>query len=294
MAATSKKTIYEKKGPIAYLTINNPTKANVMDDQVIEELGEAYQDYWADTEMRCLILTAVGDRHFSGGHSIQPPPPGETFEDERARRLNGFVWPRAGTIGGRRIAVFNGGVDFPQIWKPVIAAINGWAAGAGLYSLLTTTDIRIACAEHARFYYALLSNRGGIGSGPLATRLIRQVPYVHAMRMLLSDQPIDAAEAARISLVNEAVPHDQLMPHCEEIANRIAEMPPVAVRFLKEFLTKSRDMTEDQAWHLQLLYNGITWQITEDAADASAAFLEKRPRNVTGQLRTGPSQAPEG
>ena len=105
--------------------------------------------------------------------------------------------------------------------------------------------------------------------------------------MLLSDQPIDAAEAARISLVNEAVPHDQLMPHCEEIANRIAEMPPVAVRFLKEFLTKSRDMTEDQAWHLQLLYNGITWQITEDAADASAAFLEKRPRKVTGQLRTG-------
>ena len=87
MAATSKKTIYEKKGPIAYLTINNPTKANVMDDQVIDELGEAYQDYWADTEMRCLILTAVGDRHFSGGHSIQPPPPGETFEDERARRL---------------------------------------------------------------------------------------------------------------------------------------------------------------------------------------------------------------
>ena len=167
--------------------------------------------------------------------------------------MNSFVWPRAGTIGGRRIAVFNGGVDFPQIWKPVIAAINGWAAGAGLYSLLTTTDIRIACAEHAKFYYALLSNRGGIGSGPIATRLIRQVPYLHAMKMLLSDQPRDAAEAERISLVNKAVPHDELMSHCEEIANRIAEMPPVAVRFLKEFLTKSRDMTEDQAWHLQLL-----------------------------------------
>ncbi len=285
MTTVEKKTIYEKKDHIAYLTINNPTKANVMDNQVIDELGEGYKDFWADKDMRCMILTSVGDRHFSGGHNISPEQ-GENFEDERLQRLNSFVWPTAGTVGGRRMSVFNGGVDFPQIWKPVIAAVNGWAAGAGLYSLLTTADIRIACAEHARFYFALLSNRGGIGSGPTATRMIRQVPYVDAMKMLLSDTPIDAAEAARIHLVNEAVPHDKLMSSCEEIAHRICEMAPIAVRFLKEFLVRGRDMTEDQAWHLQLLYNNITWQISEDAADASAAFLEKRPRKVTGEFHT--------
>ena len=65
-----KKTIYEKKGPIAYLTINNPTKANVMDSQVVEEMGESYRDYWEDEDLRCLIVTAVGDRHFSAGHGI--------------------------------------------------------------------------------------------------------------------------------------------------------------------------------------------------------------------------------
>ena len=184
MTTVEKKTIYEKKDHIAYLTINNPTKANVMDNQVIEELGEGYKDFWADKDMRCMILTAVGDRHFSGGHLISPEQGDkENFEDERAQRLNSFVWPSAGTVGGRKMSVFNGGVDFPQIWKTVIAAVNGWAAGAGLYSLLTTADIRIACAEHAKFYFALLSNRGGIGSGPTATRMIRQVPYVDAMKM---------------------------------------------------------------------------------------------------------------
>ncbi len=286
MAVAAKKTTYEKKNGIAYLTINNPEKANVMDDQVIEEMGEEYKDFWDDRDMRCMIITGIGDRHFSAGHHIQPPPPGMTYEDVRQDRIDQFIWPPAMSVNGRRPSVDpRSGHDFPQIWKPVIAAVNGWAAGAGLYTLLTTTDIRIGCAEHARFYFALLSNRGGIGSGPTATRLIRQIPYVHAMKMLLSDEPLNADEAARISLINEAVPHDQLMSRCEEIADRICQMPPVAVRFMKEFLVRGQDMNVEQAWHMQWVFNHLVGQHSTDSDDATPAFLEKRERKVSGAVR---------
>jgi enoyl-CoA hydratase/carnithine racemase len=281
-----KKTIYEKKESIAYLTVNNPEKANVMDSQVMEEMGEAYKDFWQDKEMRVMILTGIGDRHFSAGHYIQPPPPGMSYDDVRHQQADNFFWPRPGTVNGRDIVVFGGGVDFPRVWKPVIAAVNGWAAGAGLYMLLNTVDIRIACEEHARFYFALLSNRGGIGSGPSATHLIRQLNYAHAMKMLLTDEPIDAKEAERIGLIYETAPHDQLMARCEELARRICEMPPVAVRMLKEFAVKSRDLPEQAAWDMQYTLNFMVGQLSRDSDDATPAFLEKRQRRVTGETRS--------
>ncbi len=283
---SARKTIYEKKGHIAYLTINYPEKANIMSNQVIQEMGDAYRDFWMDREMRVMILTAVGERHFSGGHHIQPPPPGMTVEDVRHERGDQVVWPAPGSVNGRKPSVDpHSGHDFPQIFKPVIAAVNGIAAGAGLYTLLTTADIRIACAEHGRFYYALLSNRGGIGSGPAPTRILKQINYVNAMKFLLMDEPIDAQEAVRIGLINEAVPHDQLMTRAEEIAQRIASLPPISVRFLKEFLIRAQDMTTDQAWHLQFMFHHLASIHSADSEDSTTAFLEKRGREITGGLR---------
>lgn len=284
MTMQRQKTIYEKKGHIAYLTINNPEKANVLDQVVIEEMGVSWKDYWEDREMRCLILTSVGDRHFSAGHNIQPPPPGTTEEQRHLQMIERFVYPPAGTVNGARVNVVNGGYEFPQIYKPVVAAINGWAAGAGLYTTLTTADIRIGCREHARFFYAFTSNLGGIGSGPAATRVMKQLNYAHAMKFLLMDEPVDAEEAVRIGLINEAVPHDQLMARAEQIAQKIASQPPIAVRFLKELLIRGQDLNQDQAWHLQWLYNHLASIHSEDAYDAAAAFREKRPRRITGKV----------
>ena len=99
------------------------------------------------------------------------------------------------------------GDHYPQIWKPVIGAINGWAAGAGFYLMLTSTDIRIASAENARFKFALLS-QGWVGNGPGATYLMKQIAYADVMRILLTDEPFDAKEALRMNLINEVVPHD--------------------------------------------------------------------------------------
>jgi enoyl-CoA hydratase/carnithine racemase len=112
------------------------------------------------------------------------------------------------------------GDHYPRVWKPVIAAVNGWAAGAGMYILLASTDIRIASAENARFKFAL-TTQGWVGNGPGAALLVKQLRYVDAMKILLTDEPFDAAEALRIGLVNEVVPHGELMERAERYARHL-------------------------------------------------------------------------
>src|SRR5258708_28544887 len=127
------------------------------------------------------------------------------------------------------------GDQYLGVWKPVIAAVNGWAAGAGLYILLSSTDIRIASAEHARFKFALLT-QGWLGHGPGASLRAKQLRYIDAMKILLTDEPFDAQEALRIGLINEAVPHAQLLARAKKLARHTCPLPPVAVRMMKEFL----------------------------------------------------------
>jgi enoyl-CoA hydratase/carnithine racemase len=115
---------------------------------------------------------------------------------------------------------------------------------------------------------------------------MKQLNYAHAMQFLLMDEPIGAKEAVRIGLVNESVPHDQLMTRAEEIANKIASLPPVAVRFLKEFLIRGQDLSQDQAWHLQWVYNHLASTHSSDALEGAQSFLEKRQRNVGGGIRS--------
>ncbi len=276
---------YETRDHIAYITINNPDRANVLDRRHSGELSEAWKQVWEDREVRVAIITGAGDRHFCAGHDISPRE-GVTAEQSEFLRTQRIFWPRAGTVNGATIGVDGHmGDHYPQIWKPVIAAINGWAAGAGLYLTLASTDIRLACAEHGRFKFALLS-QGWVGSGPGATLLTRQIPYVDAMRMLLSDEPMGAEEAARIRLINEAVPHEDLMTRAEEIARQIVGMPPVAVRMMKEFIIRYRDVPFDQAWQAQHMMNDMLIHMTADGEEGRRAFNEKRPPDFTGQLRT--------
>ena len=115
---------------------------------------------------------------------------------------------------------------------------------------------------------------------------MKQLNYAHAMQFLLMDEPIGAKEAVRIGLVNESVPHDQLMTRAEEIANKIVSLPPVAVRFLKEFLIRGQDLSQDQAWHLQWVYNHLASTHSSDALEGAQSFLEKRQRNVSGGIRS--------
>jgi enoyl-CoA hydratase/carnithine racemase len=275
---------YEKRDKVAYVTINNPAKANILDRQISFEISEIWKEIWDDRDIRVAILTGVGDRHFCAGHNLASRPD-VTAEERERLRAEGVFWPLSGTVNGARIGSDGRlGDHYPQIYKPVIGAINGWAAGAGFYLMLTSTDIRIASRENARFKFALLS-QGWVGGGPGATYLTRQISHADAMRILLMDEPFDAEEALRINLVNEVVPHDQLMSRAEELAAHIAGLPPLAVRMMKELVLRFRDIPVTEAWRVQTLMNALLTQMTGDGDEGRAAFLEKRPPNFTGSIR---------
>ena len=193
---------YEKRDGVAYITLDSPDKANILDKKMSDDISEAWTDLWEDRDIRCAILTGSGDKHFCGGHNLAPRP-GVTEEDREYLRTQRIFWPLAGTVNGQRTGVDGRmGDHYPRVWKPVIAAVNGWAAGAGFYILLASTDIRVASAEHARFKFAL-TTQGWVGHGPGATLLTRQIRYADAMKILLTDEPFDAQEALLIGIVNE-------------------------------------------------------------------------------------------
>ena len=284
--------LYEKKDHIAYVTINNPDKGNILDHQTSNEISEVWKEIWEDWDIRVAILTGAGDRHFCAGHNLAPPP-GVTEEDRDRIRAESIFWPMAGTVNGAKIGADGRlGDHYPQIWKPVIGAINGWAAGAGFYIMLTSTDIRVACEDHARFKFALLS-QGWVGGGPGATYLTRQIAHADAMRILLTDEAFDAKEALRINLINEVVPHGELMSRSEEVAMQIVGMPPLAVRMMKEFAIRFRDIPVTEAWRVQTLVNSLLTQLTTDGDEGRKAFLEKRPPNFTGGIRQKAPGFPE-
>jgi len=275
---------YEKRDGVAYITLNNPEKANILDKRMSDEIGEAWIDMWEDRTVRCAIVTGAGERHFCGGHNLAPRPD-VTDEEREYLRTQRIYWPLAGTVHGQKTGVDGRmGDHYPRVWKPVIAAVNGWAAGAGLYMLLASTDIRIASAEHARFKFAL-TTQGWLGHGPGASLLVKQLRYIDAMKILLTDEPFDAAEALRIGLINEVVPHADLMARAEATARRIVEMPPVAVRMMKEFVVRFGDLPTDQAWHVQNLINALLIQTTTDGEEGRRAFNAKEKPNFTGALR---------
>ena len=273
---------YENDGPIALITIANARRANTLDKSHAVELGQAWATAWTDRNIRSIIVTGEGDRHFSGGHDLSVRDDvSETEHDFLA--LERIFRPPAGSTNGFQTGIDGGMADhFPRIHKPVVAAVNGWAVGAGLYLLLASTDIRIAAEGNAHFRFGLIS-RGWVGAGPGATMLLKQLRYVDAMKMLLADDTIDAREAVRIGLVNEAVPADRLMPRALEIAHQIAEKPPLATMKMKEFVHRFSDLPVEQAWNVQAMINFLLLHTSQDAEEGRTSFLERRDPIYTGE-----------
>ncbi len=276
--------IYEKRDGVAYITLSNPAKANILDKKMSDDISAAWIDLWEDRHIRCAILTGAGDKHFCGGHNLAPRK--DVTEEEREfLRTQKIFWPLAGTVHGQKTGVDGRmGDHYPRVWKPVIAAVNGWAAGAGMYILLASTDIRIASAENARFKFGL-TTQGWVGNGPGAALLTKQLRYADAMKILLTDLPFDAAEALRVGLVNEVVPHAELLARAETLARHIVDLPPLATRMMKEFVVRFGDLPTDQAWHVQNLMNHLLIQTTTDGEEGRRAFNAKEKPKFTGRLR---------
>ena len=264
--------IYEKKGHIARVTLNRPEVHNAMDAEVIVRLAEAWQDFAADDSLWVAIITGAGDKAFCSGADLRRLIPlmsgARQPEDEWDRR---FLEDRK-LMNAALLRGF-------ELYKPIIAAINGFCLAGGT-ELIQATDIRIA-AEHATFGLTEVK-RAIIPGGGSMVRLPRQVPFCRAMEVLLVGDSMSAEEAHRIGLVNRVVPPGELMAAAEDFARRIAENGPLAVRKIKETVLKALGRPMEEGYALE--DEAVRFIIrTEDAREGPRAFAEKRLPNYTGR-----------
>lgn len=253
--------LYEKKEKIAIITINRPEAMNAIDPETSEELGKAWMDFRDDPNLWVGILTGAGDKAFSAGADLKKMIPFlaqlSTFErKEREEKYPGF-----------------GGITRNlNIWKPIIAAINGFCLAGGLEMALAC-DLRVA-AEHATL--GLLEVSRGIIPGAGGTqRLPRMIPIARAMEIILMAQRIDAQEALRLGLVNRVVPGPEVMPTALKMAEAIQENGPLAVRAAKEAIIRGLSMPLEEGLRLESVLQSYLLK-TEDAIEGPRAFAEKR------------------
>jgi 2-(1,2-epoxy-1,2-dihydrophenyl)acetyl-CoA isomerase len=251
----------EIDGPIATLTLDRPQALNALTVEVKVALREALEAIAQDRAVRAVILTGAG-RAFCAGQDLaeRERPDAASLEEEVRERYNPII--RA----------------LRSMGQPVIAAVNGVAAGAGA-SLAFACDLRIA-AEGARFVLAF----GRIGLVPdsgASWFLPRLLGSAKAAELALLDDPVDAADALRLGLVSKVVPADELMTEARTMAQRLVDGAPLAIALTKQALDRSLSIDLDEALEGEAKLQGIAGA-SADHAEGLAAFREKRPPRFEG------------
>ncbi len=260
--------LYEKKDRIAYVTINRPDKRNSLNLPAMRILAAAWTDFKEDPDTWVAILTGAGDRDFCVGADLKEFVPAVTEQIDELASFNKSLLGDEFDARAPLVAVLREG----DLYKPVIAAVNGICSAGGM-EMLQGTDIRIA-AEHATFSIAEVK-RGLFPGGGSTVRLPRQIPFARAMEILLTGDPIPAQEAYNIGVVNQVVPKDELMDAAEKMAGRILANGPFAVRAVKESVVKGLSMNIPDALEFELKQSATVFA-TEDAKEGPKAFIEKR------------------
>ncbi len=264
--------LYEKRGEIAYVTLNRPEVHNAMDAEVMVRLADAWQDFAADDSLRVAILTGAGEKAFSAGADLRKLIPLMTGarepEDEWDRKF----------LENRRMMNIGLLRGF-ELYKPIISAINGFCLAGGT-ELIQATDIRIA-ATHATFGLTEVKRAIVPGGGSMA-RLPRQISFCNAMEVLLVGDSIAADDAYRFGLINRVVPAERLMETAEEFARKISENGPLAVQKIKETVLKALGRPTEEGFALE--DEAVRAIIrTEDAREGPRAFAEKRKPRYVGR-----------
>jgi len=254
-AQTRENVLFEKKGSIAYVTVNRPKVLNALNHRTWVDLQTAFEEARDDAEVRGVILTGSGDRAFIAGADISELAHVSAVEAEQSSSFGQAVLNLVENLG-----------------KPVIAAINGFALGGGCEAAMACT-IRIA-AESAKFgqpevKLGLLPGGGG------TQRLPRLVGKGRALQLILSGETINASEAYRIGLVNEVVPAADLVARAEAILKQIFANAPIAVKYSIEAVNKGLDTSQAEGFALEASFFGLC-AATEDKKEGTSAFLEKR------------------
>ena len=248
-----KEVLYEIKEGIAYITMNRPEKLNAIDPPMRQLLWDAFQDVKNNPEVRCAIVTGAG-RAFSTGHDL-------------VAMANAAANPQANegpTTGDLYVVQSN-------IWKPIIAAINGICLAQGC-GIALGSDIRIASSK-AEFGWPQAKRGISSVSGPAL--LSQVVPRNIAFEFLFTGDFVDAEKALQLMLVNYVVEPEEVMPRAEEIARKITANAPLSIAAIKEAAIKGSEMgLEERVAFAQIKRNEVLE--TEDAKEGVRAFAEKR------------------
>jgi enoyl-CoA hydratase/carnithine racemase len=242
--------LYEKKGHVAYITLNRPERLNALGTELGQQLREAENSFAEDKDAWVAIYTGAGERAFSAGRDLK--------EVAGQNSQSGSTTPFA-----RRSVIEHN--------KPTIAAVNGLAYGGGFERALGC-DVRI-CSDNATF--ALAEVKVGLCPPTAMFVLPRLVGLSNAMWLLLSGEPIDAQEAHRIGLVTKVVPLPELLPTATQMAETICENAPLAIRTTRQLTTLGLKVPIDYARRLGQGLISSVWG-SEDATEGARAFVEKR------------------
>jgi enoyl-CoA hydratase len=263
---------FERDGDVVILTMNNPRRKNALTPDMITLMAQAWDEIDSDESIRAAILTGSGDSYCVGGDladgwMVKGP---KNSSDDNAQQTP----PKS-----RGSIITDGLLMTRGLDKPLIAAVNGPCLGGGC-EMLQQTDIRIA-EEQAVF--GLPEAKFGLIAGAGSTvRLKRQIPYTKAMEMILTGDPLTAAEAYHFGLVGHVVPTGHSMNKAREIAARIAANGPLAVRNAKASVISSGWIDEEDARRIEQRFV-VEVVRSDDAKEGLAAFAAKREPRFTGR-----------
>lgn len=250
------------KAGIATIVINRPEKMNALDPAHYEALSDAWIQVRDRADIRVAVVTGAGERSFCAGADLKATVGVK-------REMAGLWMTQKGQLLNRGL----------EVWKPIIAAVNGLCLGGGV-TLLLATDMRF-CVPEATF--GLTEVKRGLLPGNGGTqRVLSQLPYPIAMEMLLTGDAVTAQVAERWGMVNRVVEREALMGAAMDCAKRVAANAPLAVQAAKELAIRSRDLSLADGLRMEVLVNH-TLQTTEDLQEGRLAFAEKRPPDFKGR-----------
>lgn len=266
--------LYETRGPVAIITLNKPERLNAIGQAIREEVHAAVEAAHHDDAVRAAIITGAG-RGFCSGADLSGAAtraaggagggiPSPTSQGERMDEM-GWVGRWA-----KRFAHFD---------KPLIAAVNGVAAGAGM-SMALACDVRIG-STNARFKTVFVERNLSPDSG-MSYFLPRIVGYSRAADLVFSSRAVNADEAFRIGLLDRVVEPEALIDEAVKLGEEMAQWPPLAVRMAKRVLQHNQDAELDDALRYESVALGFARRATNDTRESIASFAEKRKGVYTG------------
>jgi len=264
--------IFEKKEHVAYITLNRPEARNALDAETVVDLVRAWEEYRDDDDLRCALITGAGDDSFCAGADLSRLIPlftGSRDAETEAEKL----------VQADPLMVQKAWLRDMDIYKPIVAGINGHAIAGGL-ELLYAADIRIA-AQGSRF--GLQEVKWGIfPMGGSSVKLPRQIPYARAMEMMLTGELIEGEDALNMGLINRLVPREKIMEECERTARIIVKNGPMAVSAVKKAVMTNIGLTLEQGLKNEFEL-ALPVFMSQDAQEGPKAFKEKREPRFMGR-----------